>query len=73
MPEIKCLKTFFIGLFLLTTGIAISLLVGINEPFSSSDLERKVLQKTLAWIVLILWIGAGFWTTIYGVVALCDE
>lgn len=63
--KIACLRTFFIGAFILMTGIAELFLILANQPYNLGTKNDKVL-RTFVGTVLILWIASGLWITLYG-------
>jgi len=69
---IKCLQTFFIGAFILSTGLAELAVVLINEPYNLGTSQDKIM-RTFVETILILWIGSGFWIALYGTFVKCDK
>ena len=68
--KIACLRTFFIGSFILATGIVELLLILVNQPYNLGSQNDKVLG-TFIGTLLILWIASGLWITLYGKVSPC--
>lgn len=69
---IRCLRTFLIGTFIFSTGLAELFLVLANEPYNLGT-DRDKIIRTIVGTILILWIGSGLWIALYGKFARCDE
>ena len=63
--KIARLGTFFLGSFILSTGIVELILVLANQPYNLGGKNDKVLE-TFVGTLLILWIASGLWITLYG-------
>lgn len=63
--RIACLRTFFIGSFILMTGIMELFLILAEQPYNLGSKNDRLL-RTFVGTVLILWIASGLWITLYG-------
>lgn len=70
----RCLRRILIGLFLIITGIGLSVDIFVNKPYLFYESWRyQALWRTIAWAILILWNAAGLCFLVYGWSEPCPE
>jgi len=69
-----CFRRIFIGLFMLTSGIAIWVNIAVNNLAESLNPDWfGTVVRVIVYSILIIWISAGFWLVLYGWFSPCPQ
>lgn len=70
----RCFKRIFIGLFMLTSGIAIWVNIAFNNVMESLNPDwLGTAVRAIVYSILIVWVFAGFWLVLYGWFSPCPR